>query len=117
MYVIFFLLLSGLGYGSLFFRHQPILLLVGIMAFSILMLMMTDTGNNTEGTVVVGINLDQATVGTEQGTQTNTNTVSSDELVLLKLQGVEYQIWIWLHLFLIIVNSLFFFNYLMTEVM
>jgi len=117
MYLLFFALLSGLGYGSLFFRHQPILLLLGIISFSILMLVMTDTGANTEGEVVVGINFDTNWLGTEQGTATDLDRTGSDELVLLKLQGVEYTIWVWLHLFLIIVNVVFFFNYMMTEVM
>ena len=117
MYLLFFALLSGLGYGSLFFRHQPVLLLLGIISFSILMLVMTDTGANTEGEVVVGINFDTNWLGTEQGTATDLDRTGSDELVLLKLQGVEYTIWVWLHLFLIIVNVVFFFNYMMTEVM
>ena len=117
MYFLFFALLSGLGYGSLFFRHQPIMLLLGIISFSILMLVMTDTGANTEGEVVVGINFDTNWLGTEQGTATDLDRTGSDELVLLKLQGVEYTIWVWLHLFLIIVNVVFFFNYMMTEVM
>lgn len=112
MYLLFFALLSGLGYGSLFFRHQPIMLLLGIMSFSILMLVMTDTGNNTEGQVVVGMNFDTNWLGTEQGTATDLDKTGTDEIVLLKLEGWEYTIWIWLHVFLIIINSLFFFNYM-----
>jgi hypothetical protein len=112
MYLLFFALLSGLGYGSLFFRHQPMLLLAGIMSLSILMLVMTDTGNNSEGTVVVGINFDTNWLGTEQGTATDLDRTGSDELVLLKLQGFEYTVWIWLHVFLIIVISMLFFNYM-----
>tara|TARA_B100000678_G_scaffold283110_1_gene282830 strand:+ start:37 stop:390 length:354 start_codon:yes stop_codon:yes gene_type:complete len=117
MYVLFFALLSGLGYGSLFFRHQPILLLVGIMSFSILMLAMTDSGTNTEGEVVIGMNFDTNWAGTEQGTSTDIDRTGSDEIVLLKLQGWEYTVWVWMHLFLIVVNGLFFFHWMMTEVM
>ena len=106
MYLLFFALLSGLGYGSLFFRHQPIILLLGIISFSILMLAMTDSGTNTEGQVVVGMDWS----GTEQGTATDLES----EIILLKLEGFEYTVWVWLHLFLIIVNSLFFFNYMFT---
>ena len=106
MYLLFFALLSGLGYGSLFFRHQPIILLLGIISFSILMLAMTDSGTNTEGQVVVGMDWS----GTEQGTATDLES----EIILLKLEGFEYTVWVWLHLFLIIVNSLFFFYYMFT---
>ena len=116
MYVLFFALLCGLGYGSLFFRHQPVMLLLGIISFSVLMIMMTDSGNNTEGLVVVGMNFDSNISGTEQGTSTDIDKTGTDEIILLKLEGVAYTVWIWLHLFLIIINSVFFFNYLMTEI-
>ena len=116
MYLAFFLLLCGLGYGSLFFRHQPVLLILGIISFSVLMVMMTDSGNNTEGMVVVGMNFDSNISGTEQGTSTDVDKTGSDELILLKLEGVEYTVWVWLHLFLIVINSVFLFSYLMREV-
>lgn len=116
MYVLLFALLSALGYGSLFFRQSPVMLILGIISFSVLMVMMTDSGNNTEGMVVIGMNFDSNITGTEQGTSTNVDKTGSDELVLLKLEGVEYTVWIWLHLFLIIINSVFLFSYLMQEV-
>jgi hypothetical protein len=120
MYLLFYILLSGLGFGSMYAgmtgRVSPVFLLLGIIAFSVLMLMMTETGSNTEGQVVVGMNFDSNVTGTEQGTSTNVDKTGTDELVLLKLQGVEYQIWIWLHVLLILINSVFFFSYVMNEV-
>lgn len=121
MYVLFYLILSGLGFGSMYAgmtgRVSPVFLLLGIISFSILMLMMTETGTNTEGLVVVGMNFDSNITGTEQGTSTNVDKTGTDELVLLKLQGVEYTIWIWLHVLLIVINSVFFYSYIMNEVM
>ena len=121
MYLMFYLLLSGLGFGSMYAgmtgRVSPVFLLLGIISFSVLMLMMTETGTNSEGLVVVGMNFDSNITGTEQGTATDVDKTGTDELVLLKLQGVEYQIWIWLHVLLIIINTIFFYSYIMNEVM
>ena len=116
MYVLFFALLCALGYGSLIFgRRQPIFLILGIISFSVLLLMMTDTGNNTEGEVVIGLNFNSNIAGTEQGTATDLDHTGSDEIVLLKLQGVEYTIWVWLHVLLIAINMVFLFAYIMRE--
>jgi len=71
------------------------------------MLMMTDTGTNSEGKVVIAMDWS----GTEQGTATDLES----EIVLLKLEGIEYTVWIWLHVFLIVINGLMFFNYMLRE--
>ena len=116
MYVILFALLSALGYGSLIFgRRQPIFLILGIISFSVLMVMMTDSGNNTEGMVVIGMNFDSNITGTEQGTATDVDRTGSDEIVLLKLEGIEYTVWVWLHVLLIALNMVFLFAYILKE--
>ena len=116
MYLIFFILLSGLGYGSLIFgRRQPLFLIIGIIAMSVLLVIMTESGNNTEGEVVIGINYDSTFAGVEQDAPTSMTKTGSDEYVLLKLQGVEYTVWVWLHVLLIITSMVFLFAYIMRE--
>ena len=80
--------------------------------------MMTDTGNNTEGVtswVSQSKHFNSNIAGTEQGTATDVDHTGSDEIVLLKLQGVEYTIWVWLHVLLIAINMVFLFAYIMRE--
>ena len=109
MYIVFFAILAGLGYGSLFWRDKPLLLLLGIIATTVLMLAPLD------GPVVISTEFDSTWVGTEQGTATDIDRSGSDDWVILALDpvGWEFQVWIWLHVAILIIQSVSFFGMLM----
>ena len=111
MYVLFFLLLAGLGYGSLFYRHNPIFLLLGIAAVILLMLVPMDSDIIWETTSSTDID---GTVGSDTTDLTETKT---DSHVLFTLsEGWEYTAWIWIHVFILIIHCVFFFKYMMNAV-
>jgi|32_taG_2_1085360.scaffolds.fasta_scaffold00844_5 hypothetical protein len=98
MYIIFFLLLGGLAYGALFFRSNPVILILGITATVFLML----------------APMNDDVVFTNVMTTNATTTIETDETVLFSLnEGYEYTTWIWLHVALLIVHVVFFFAYMM----
>ena len=112
MYVVFFAILAILGYGSLFWRDKPLLLLLGIIATTVLMLAPLD------GSVVVTTEFDSTWAGTEQGTTTDLDRTGSDEWVILALdpEGWDFQVWLWLHVAILIIQSVSFFGILMREI-
>ena len=112
MYVVFFAILAILGYGSLFWRDKPLLLLLGIIATTVLMLAPLD------GSVVVTTEFDSTWVGTEQGASTDVDRSGSDDLVILALdpESWEFQVWLWLHVAILIIQVVGFFTIVMREV-
>ena len=109
MYVVFFVILAILGYGSLFWRDKPLLLLLGIIATTVLMLAPLD------GSVVVSTEFDSTWAGTEQGTATDLDRTGSDDWVILALdpEGWDYQVWLWLHVAILVIQCVSFFGILM----
>jgi hypothetical protein len=98
MYIVFFLLLGGLAYGALFFRSNPIILILGITATVFLML----------------VPMNDDIVFTNTMTNNSTAVVETDQTILFSLtEGYEYTAWIWLHIALLIVHVVFFFAYMM----
>lgn len=112
MYIVFFLILAVLGYGALFWRDKPLLLLLGIVATTVLMLAPLD------GSVVVTTEFDSTWAGTEQGTATDLDRTGSDDWVILALdpEGWDFQVWLWLHVAILIIESVSFFAILMRAV-
>ena len=112
MYVVFFAILAILGYGSLFWRDKPLLLLLGIIATTVLMLAPLD------GSVVVTTEFDSTWAGTEQGTATDLDRTGSDDWVILALdpEGWDYQVWLWLHVAILVIQSVSFFGILMRAI-
>ena len=112
MYIVFFLILAVLGYGALFWRDKPLLLLLGIIATTVLMLAPLD------GSVVVTTEFDSTWAGTEQGTSTDLDRTGSDDWVILALdpEGWDYQVWLWLHVAILIIQSVSFFGIIMRAV-
>ena len=112
MYVVFFAILAILGYGSLFWRDKPLLLLLGIIATTVLMLAPLD------GSVVVTTEFDSTWAGTEQGTATDLDRTGSDDWVILALdpEGWDFQVWLWLHVAILVIQSVSFFGILMREI-
>ena len=112
MYVVFFALLAVLGYGSLFWRDKPLLLLLGIIATTVLLLAPLD------GPVVISTEFDSNWLGTEQGTATDLDRTGTDDWVILALdpEGWDFQVWLWLHVAILIIQSVSFFSIVMREV-
>ena len=112
MYIVFFLILAVLGYGALFWRDKPLLLLLGIIATTVLMLAPLD------GSVVVTTEFDSTWAGTEQGTSTDLDRTGTDDWVILALdpEGWDFQVWLWLHVAILIIQSVSFFGILMRAV-
>ena len=107
MYILFFIILAGLGYGALFYRYNPIFMLLGIGAIVMLMLVPMDSDIYYETSVTI--------TGSQFGE--TTNLTQTDQIVLFSLtEGCEYTTWIWLHIFILITHSVFFFRYMMTVV-
>ena len=107
MYILFFVILAGLGYGALFYRYNPIFMLLGIGAIVMLMLVPMDSDIYYETSVTI--------TGSQFGE--TTNLTQTDQIVLFSLtEGWEYTTWIWLHIFILITHSVFFFRYMMTVV-
>ena len=113
MYIVFFLILAVLGYGALFWRDKPLLLLLGIIATTVLMLAPLDSS------VVVTTEFDSTFAGTEQGTATDLDRTGSDDWVILALdpEGWDFQVWLWLHVAILIIESVSFFGIVMRAVM
>ena len=112
MYIVFFLILAGLGYGALFWRDKPLLLLLGIIATTVLLLLPLDSN------VIVTTEFDSTWIGTEQGASTDVDRSGSDDIVILAIdpEGWEFQVWIWLHIGILIIQSVSFFSIVMREV-
>ena len=109
MYILFFLVLAFIGYGALFYRWNPIFLLLGIGAIIILMLVPMDSDIVFETNVTVEIDGDQF------GETTDLTQTSTDTHVLFTLnEGWEYTAWIWMHVFILITHGVFFFRYMMS---
>ena len=103
MYVVFFLILAGLAYGSimLHFRIQsPVILVLGIIGT--LMLMLVPVGEE----IVYSTN-----------TTIEVNSVAvpiTDTVVLFALvEDYEYTAWIWIHIAVLITQMCFLFGYMM----
>tara|TARA_B100000470_G_scaffold121358_1_gene93664 strand:+ start:143 stop:475 length:333 start_codon:yes stop_codon:yes gene_type:complete len=106
VYIVFFLVLAGLGYGALFYRYNPIFMLLGIGAICILMLVPMDSDIYYEW--------DSTIDGSQFGETTDLST--NNRIVLLTLtEGWEYTAWIWLHVFILITHGIFFFRYMMSS--
>ena len=111
MYVLFFLILAGLGYGALFYRYNPIFLLLGIGAILILMLVPMDSDIVWETQITSEID------GSQFGETTDLTQTTTDQHILFTLnEGWEYTAWIWLHVFILITHGVFFFRYMMSAV-
>jgi hypothetical protein len=97
MFVIFFLLLAGIGYGSLFFRWNPVILVLGIIGIVVLMLVPMGEDIYYESTVTDSV-----------------GNVTVEQIVLFSLiEGYEYTAWIWLHVALLVTHTVFLFSYMM----
>ena len=112
MYIVLFLILAVLGYGSLFWRDKPLLLLLGIVATTVLLLAPLD------GSVIATTELDSTWAGTEQGSATDLDRTGSDDWVILALdpEGWDFQVWLWLHVAILIIQSVSFFSIIMRAV-
>ena len=111
MYVLFFLLLAGLGYGALFYRYNPIFLLLGIAATILLMLVPMDS--DIVWQTISSTDID-GTIGADT---TDLTEVQTDDHVLFSLtEGWEYTAWIWMHIFILMIHCVFFFKYMMSAV-
>jgi hypothetical protein len=105
MFVIFFLLLAGLSYGSLLlhFRVQsPVLLVLGIIGTLMLML------------VPVGEDIIYAT---DTIIEVNSASVPITETVVLfsLVEGYEYTAWIWIHIAILVTQMVLLFSFMMTR--
>lgn len=97
MFVVFFLLLAGIGYGSLFFRWNPVILVLGIIGVVMLMLVPMGEDIYYESTIT-----------------DSTGAVTTEQIVLFSLiEGYEYTAWIWIHVALLITHTVFLFSYMM----
>ena len=112
MYVVFFAILAVLGYGALFWRDKPLLLLLGIIATTVLLLLPLDSN------VIVTTEFDSTWIGTEQGTSTDIDRAGSDDIIILAIDAEtwEFQVWLWLHVAILIIQSVSFFGIVMREV-
>ena len=109
MYVLFFLILAGIGYGALFYRYNPIFLLLGIGAIVILMLVPMDSDIIWVTSITADID------GSQFGETTDLTSTTTDTHVLFTLtEGWEYTAWIWMHVFILITHGVFFFRYMMS---
>lgn len=102
MYIAFFLLLAFLGYGGLFWRDRPVILVLSIVACSLLMLVpMT-------GDIVITTDFGGTMTGSGSDV-TNQVAGGSDDFVLLSLEeDWEYSAWVWLHLLVLLIHSTVF---------
>ena len=99
MYIAFFLLLAFLGYGGLFWRKNPLLLILSIISVLILILL------PMSGDVEINSNFGGTTVGNVGGDATTAVNSGSDTIVLLSLtDGWEYTVWIWLHVAILLIH-------------
>jgi len=111
MYVLFFLLLAGIGYGALWYRYNPIFLLLGMSAIVILMLVPMDAD------IVWHTNITTEIDGTQFGETTDITETTTDSHVLFSLtEGWEYTAWVWFHVFILAIHVVFFFRYMMNMV-
>jgi|GEM_PF-4248571 hypothetical protein len=98
VYIAFFLLLAFLGYGGLFWRNRPLLLILSIIATLVLILLPMG------GDVVITTNFAGTMTGAGSDV-TNTTAGGSDDIVLLSLgDGWEYTVWIWLNVAILLIH-------------
>lgn len=97
MYIVFFLLLGALAYGALFFRTNPVILVLGISATVFLMLVPMNDSVSYVNTI----------------NQNGTNTITEETVLFTLTEGYEYTVWIWLHIAVLITHVVFFFAYMM----
>ena len=103
MYIIFFLLLAGLSYGSVlthFKVQNPVILVLGIIGT--LMLMLVPVGED----IVFSTN---TTIEVNSGAQAITET----HVLFTLVEGYEYTAWIWRHIALLVTQMVFLFAYMM----
>lgn len=103
MYIIFFLLLAGLAYGSilLHFRVQnPVILVLGVIGT--VMLMLVPVGED----IVYSTN---TTIEVNSGAVPITETIVLFTLV----EGYEYTAWIWIHIAILVTQMVFLFSFMM----
>jgi hypothetical protein len=103
MYIIFFLLLAGLSYGSVlthFKVQNPVILVLGIIGT--LMLMLVPVGED----IVFSTN---TTIEVNSGAQAITET----HVLFTLVEGYEYTAWIWIHIALLVTQMVFLFAYMM----
>ena len=114
MYVLFFLLLAGFAYGGLLI-HLRGNVNIGVTIFTVFAVICT---------VVLmlgpmGEEIVFASSSTETGSAAGetTNLASTDEWVLLSLDSdMDYQVWLWFHVALLITHAMLFFaNMMRTE--
>ena len=112
MYIAFFLLLAFLGYGGLFWRNRPLLLILSIIATLVLILLPMG------GDVVITTNFGGTTVGTVGTDATTATNAGSDEYVILSLgDGWEYTVWIWLNVAILLVHFTVFLKEILSGVL
>ena len=103
MYIIFFLLLAGLSYGSLLMHFKvqnPVILVLGIIGT--VMLMLVPVGED----IVFSTN---TTIEVNSGAQAITETHTLFSLT----EGYEYTAWIWIHIGILVTQMVFLFSFMM----
>jgi hypothetical protein len=99
MYIIFFLLLAGLSYGSLLmhFKVQNVLGIIGTV-----MLMLVPVGED----IVFSTD---TTIEVNSGAQAITET----HVLFSLTEGYEYTAWIWIHIGILVTQMVFLFAFMM----
>ena len=71
-----------------------------------------------DGSVIVTTEFDSTWAGTEQGTATDLDRTGTDDWVILALdpEGWDFQVWLWLHVAILIIQSVSFFGIVMRAV-
>lgn len=111
VYIAFFLLLAFLGYGGLFWRNRPFLLILSIIATLVLILLPMG------GDVVITTNFGGTITGAGSDV-TNTTAGGSDEYVILSLgDGWEYTVWIWLNVAILLIHFTVFLKEILSGVL
>ena len=114
MYVLFFLLLAGFAYGGLLI-HLRGNVNIGVTIFTVFAVICTVVLM----LVPMGEEIVFASSSTETGSAAGetTNLASTDEWVLLSLDSdMDYQVWLWVHVALLITHAMLFFaNMMRTE--
>ena len=114
MYVLFFLLLAGFAYGGLLI-HLRGNVNIGVTIFTVFAVICTVVLM----LVPMGEEIVFASSSTETGSAAGetTNLASTDEWVLLsRASDLDYQVWLWFHVALLITHAMLFFaNMMRTE--
>jgi hypothetical protein len=112
VYIVFFLLLAFLGYGGLFWRDRPLLILISIVSVLLLILV------PMSGDIVISTEFGGTLSGSEGGSTTNLSAGGSDEYVLLSLDdGWEYTAWIWINVFILMIHFTVFLKEILSGVL